>query len=919
MLKPLFHNKKTIISIIFAFISLSVLGFSVIVWADNEGDPCWWRSIWESYNYPTCSEAGCPGCDFGSSTCTGTFYDPDNPDVTFDGTNFDEFNFDTVGAPFGFTYQTFCGQNCEDNARPRLFKYTRFHWHGAEHESSQIYFEEGCCETPNSSYTIEYIKENGSCVKHIESITTPEQHHVIKTEFYRCAECYDADGTAYDEFDESCIKQGRTSCYYGKCYDPTKEKYCGWDENCEPLICPKDAFCVDSDGNGFYEKCIQCNPGEELCGETCYNPETQKCCEDNKTVCGINEECEDCDGDGKIDGCCDRSLAQQQGQDDCCCGDKFFDPSKEKCCGEDLANPNPNVCSLCAECLTEDKTLTILDCDENGWQCIGTKTWKAGECFPTKDGCYGCDVCRDNEDEDTLWNNCVPQGEVLTEEYIAEHNPLHPECPIRCGFAMCPIEEFGEKKDCPASAMLNPIKAVSVDIVGHYGKNTPGCPEELDEAVVYGHCCCFSPTNCPNDEFHTCGLKDEHGKPYCPEGYKVSYWSGCDFTCGPDSFCCLKWGQATHKECGPPIFPYFCLDVPGEGENECSTIWDCWGAWPQGGHNRCFQETCILVPGPGVNECENDEDCQNDNRHNECVFDREEGVWRCETVEGEGGDECFSDEQCDGVHNECVFDEENGWRCVQKEGEMPDVCEDDADCFPNVPPTAENLRARPIRKCFSDLYGVILEWDFSDEDGDEMQAYRISIKDSGGNCALKNVESDDECVLEVKDKHSTHSFDSTSAELHYDENYTWTLQVQDSAGNWSEVIQAPDDFSAPKPPETNFSWETIPPGEEGAGKVLFTDKTICHSPPCIYSWEFREVAEGEPEKSSEQDPEPILFFPDFSPPEGSEAIQGNDKGRTVLKVTDSYGDGLKCVASAGNRFIRVSPHWREISPFEVNP
>ena len=166
MLKPLFHNKKTIISIIFALISLSVLGFSVIVWADNNKEnTCIWRLTCDFSNKITqeCESKGCPGCTYGSCYCS--------------------VNFDNVSC------EGCCANTEEEKARPRLYQSTqifdlRIEEGGGEHAS----FEEQCCAEPKSSYMPEYVKKDNHCVP--KTTETVSGNYLYETTHYICCLLY---------------------------------------------------------------------------------------------------------------------------------------------------------------------------------------------------------------------------------------------------------------------------------------------------------------------------------------------------------------------------------------------------------------------------------------------------------------------------------------------------------------------------------------------------------------------------------------------------------------------------------------------------------------------------------------------------------------------------------------------------------
>jgi len=127
-----------------------------------------------------------------------------------------------------------------------------------------------------------------------------------------------------------CCPKGMEKCGTSKCYVPSKETCCPANSGlCErraggacalDTVCPKDKTCVAGDG------C--CPKGHKLCGtKSCYDPETQTCCEDTGEHCPKDYDCL------KQGGCCPKGMIK-------CGKNECYDPKTTNCCQDESGAKN---------------------------------------------------------------------------------------------------------------------------------------------------------------------------------------------------------------------------------------------------------------------------------------------------------------------------------------------------------------------------------------------------------------------------------------------------------------------------------------------------------------------------------------------------------------------------------------------------
>jgi len=119
---------------------------------------------------------------------------------------------------------------------------------------------------------------------------------------------------------------------------------------------------------------------------------------------------------------------------------------------------------------------------------------------------------------------------------------------------------------------------------------------------------------------------------------------------------------ASHNICNSLLQ---CVSVAGVGSNTCTSNSECIVS-----HTECSNKTCISVSGLGVNQCSQSADC-GAGKHNEC-----NGSMQCVLIDGVGSDLCQTNNDCIVTHNECNAEE----KCVAVPGLGVDQCLGDTDC-----------------------------------------------------------------------------------------------------------------------------------------------------------------------------------------------------------------------------------------------
>jgi len=206
---------------------------------------------------------------------------------------------------------------------------------------------------------------------------------------------------------------------------------------------------------------------------------------------------------------------------------------------------------------------------------------------------------------------------------------------------------------------------------------------------------------------------------------------------------------------------------------------------------------------------------------------------------------------------------------------------------------------------------VILNWSYSDPDGDPIGGYEVWV-DADSNFTgekfnhLVEPSSSLSYALDLADDDDS---DWLSV-LSWNTTYWWKVRVKDINNEWSEFSD-PDSFTIPNRASPNAGF-TATPINPGQGEVVaFEDISECYlsdetgyfckdgtTPPISYSWDFG-------------DDSPIDTF------KGSTTHTYSDLGKYVvrLEVTDSgVGLGIGMCWQEVNVGIPL-PEWKEITPF----
>ena len=120
---------------------------------------------------------------------------------------------------------------------------------------------------------------------------------------------------------------------------------------------------------------------------------------------------------------------------------------------------------------------------------------------------------------------------------------------------------------------------------------------------------------------------------------------------------------ASHNICNSLLQ---CVSVAGVGSNTCTSNSECIVS-----HTECSNKTCISVSGLGVNQCSQSADC-GAGKHNEC-----NGSMQCVLIDGVGSDLCQTNNDCIVTHNECNAEE----KCVAVNGTGISQCSADTECI----------------------------------------------------------------------------------------------------------------------------------------------------------------------------------------------------------------------------------------------
>lgn len=197
---------------------------------------------------------------------------------------------------------------------------------------------------------------------------------------------------------------------------------------------------------------------------------------------------------------------------------------------------------------------------------------------------------------------------------------------------------------------------------------------------------------------------------------------------------------------------------------------------------------------------------------------------------------------------------------------------------------------------------IILNWQYSDSEGDFQTAYEIWVDDNINFPDPKFNNLVEHTPLSGPDFSYTLYLAADEegdwlAQLAWGAAYYWKVRVRDEEGGWSDW-SVTDSFTMPAHayPKPDFSWIPLSPipGEP----VAFTNETTFYNGESSYSWTFQD---GDPDTFIEKDPPPVTFSP------------AGDK-QVTLTATDSAG--YSCPPREYTIIVSFHlPTWREITPF----
>lgn len=220
----------------------------------------------------------------------------------------------------------------------------------------------------------------------------------------------------------------------------------------------------------------------------------------------------------------------------------------------------------------------------------------------------------------------------------------------------------------------------------------------------------------------------------------------------------------------------------------------------------------------------------------------------------------------------------------------------------------------------ADGFSVILNWTYSDPEGDSQQAYEIWLDNDSSFTGAKFNYKVEPSASTAYTLNLTHDIEGDwLSQLAWNTTYYWKVKVKDSAGNWSESLV--DSFAMPSHASPNVDFEPSPQspsvgelvqfcsvyeeqtyvdpdtGEEITEIICPTDLTFCYNATCVeWYWTFEN---GNPANSTKKNP-PVTF-----------SITGSNN--VTLKVTDSYGFWCRKEKTITSQL--PLPEWKEIAPF----
>lgn len=214
----------------------------------------------------------------------------------------------------------------------------------------------------------------------------------------------------------------------------------------------------------------------------------------------------------------------------------------------------------------------------------------------------------------------------------------------------------------------------------------------------------------------------------------------------------------------------------------------------------------------------------------------------------------------------------------------------------NYPPTATNLYRDNPDWCINP-FQFVLNWTFSDPDGDTQYAKQIQVDD---NSSFTSIDHDSGKIENNEiPAYTTFMSDGKGGVLQFNKTYYWRLKLWDSKGGESDWIQSSETLVTPLHayPDPDFTYQ--PQKVRELQSVQFTDES--YSPVQIAKW-YWTFQDGTPLVSTKQNPSAIFETP------GSKTV--------ALTVWDV--DNYSCSGGDGTQVIPVSifaPTWREIIPW----
>lgn len=506
------------------------------------------------------------------------------------------------------------------------------------------------CYDPNSSDNKCKKCENGQLVP---KCTDPAYPCCPDTGVCRDPNCENCDGTPKCTGNNYCCNCGSDACCNKcetcsggvktpitltsddvknclECVNGNKQSKCGSGQECcdGKCISNNTGSCSYCDGTGMLQnRCTSpnFNPGvntpgssnfgkDQCCGDTCWNPITDKCgvCVNgvyNGDKCALNDPNTECCGGtcrdksdfctrcnhqtGTIESlvaptvpgqvCCEKTPVPT---DMCCGGKKLNNINNEECCNEQPYSTNDSTC-----CNNEIKNKNVFDCcdgspfNKDTQKCCNNKVIDISsysDCCtltnPPVQYSPNCKVCT----VDGVFDN-YDSGCFTCNDYYGGTNPI---CKSSNGFACCsnwkgygdtPGQCYDTKAECD-TCITRP------DGIKELGKKCKD-PDEPD--------CCGG--ICWNASTAKCGIcYEDHIVPKCPQIIGGSGFPPKRYQWGEDS-CCDYTGQCYSSACDTctptGVDPNAVCENNTDGKTSCCPL--------SGGSGQCYNPNCYKCASSG--------------------------------------------------------------------------------------------------------------------------------------------------------------------------------------------------------------------------------------------------------------------------------------------------------------------------------